>query len=432
MNSLFEASARKPLADRLRPDVIGDVLGQDHLLGPGAPLSKMLASGHLGSLLLWGPPGTGKTTLARILAKTAGMAFDTLSAVLSGIAELRKALDAAVERRKGTGRNTVLFVDEIHRWNKSQQDALLPFVEDGTITLIGATTENPSFEINSALLSRVEVFVLRPLGHDALKSLLRRAEMDIGGSLPLDDEARGELIRMADGDGRYLLNLVERLSDLDASRTIRAEDLAGLVQRRFSAGGRNSDTHHALFSALQKSVRGSDANASLYWMARCLRAGEPPKGLFRRLAVMATEEIGLADPNAIQQVAACAAAFERVGDPEGLPALAQCVAYLATAPKSNAVYEAFFAAMALAESSGSVPPPRHLVNAPTRLMRHQGFKDGYKYDHDFPQAFSGQEFFPEGLDGDSRPEIYRPTERGNERDIGRRVDWWDRKRTERR
>ena len=424
--SLFDGAAERPLAERLRPDSIGGIVGQDHLLAPDKPIGRLVAAGRMTSMILWGPAGTGKTTLASILARQSGMVFVRLSAVMSGLPELRKILDAAADRRRGSGRNTVLFVDEIHHWRTNQQDALLPYVEDGTIILIGATTENVGFEVRDALLSRAPVYRLNRLTPEALERLAQRAEDDAGRLLPLTGDARLLLAEMADGDGRYLLTMCADLFDLPGGHEqLGCDGLLAVVQRRAVAHDKSGDAHHALLSALQKSVRGSDPHSSLYWLARLLKAGEPPKAIFRRLAVMATEEIGLSDPQAIIHTASCAAIFERIGEPEGLPALAQCVAYLATAVKSNAVYSAFHAAMDIAERTGALPPPKHLINASNRTMRDQGFKAGYVYDHDCEHAFSGQEFMPEGLGGPARPTLYAPNERGNEREIGKRMRFWN-------
>lgn len=423
--SLFDIAAPKPLADRLRPSRLEDVVGQEHLLALDSPLGRMIARSRLSSLILWGPPGVGKTTIARLLADRVGLTLERLSAVLDGLPELRKALEAAKGRRSGSGRCTLLFVDEIHRWNKAQQDALLPHIEDGSIVLVGATTENPSFSVLNPLLSRAAVLRLKPLGERELEALLCRAEAEIGWRLPLSADARALLTAMADGDGRYLLNMAEQLSDLDPSLEIAPGDLPHFVQRRGTGHDKSGDAHHALLSAFQKSIRGSSAAASCYYLARLLKAGEPPRAVFRRLLVMATEEIGLADPAAIQHTVACSDAFERMGEPEGLPALAQATLYLATAVKSNAAYQAFYRAMELAESTGNLPVPDHLINAPTRMMKEMGFKQGYRYDHDYPHAFAGQEFFPQSLAGPARPEIYRPVERGNEREVRRRMQFWE-------
>lgn len=431
--SLFESQAPQPLAERLRPKSLDEVIGQEHLLAPGAPLGRMLTNKRLSSIILQGPPGVGKTTIARLIARAAGLDFESLSAISSGVADLRAKLAAATDRRKGAGRATVLFLDEIHRWNSGQQDGLLPYVEDGTITLIGATTENVSFEINGALLSRCQVLHLRRLDDQALGRLVARAEEHQGWSLPLSPEARAALLSMADGDGRYLLNLCEQLFDLPPStRSLDVAGLAAVVQRKAPAYDKGADLHHAMFSALQKSIRGSDVQAALYWMARMVKAGEPPKALFRRLAVMATEEIGLADPMAVQHTAACAALYDRVGDPEGWQALAQCVAYLATAVKSNAVYLAMHAAFDLAEQTGSLPPPGHIVNATKGLTKDESATGSYVYDHDAPHAFSGQEFMPDALAGERRPTLYRPNERGHEREIAKRLEFWDGIRSRRR
>ncbi|PKU23249.1 replication-associated recombination protein A [Telmatospirillum siberiense] len=422
-DTLFSSSAPKPLAERLRPASLSEVVGQDHLLGPDGPIGRMVAAGRLSSMILWGPPGVGKTTIALLLAKAVGLEFSRLSGIKSGVADLRKEIEAA-EARRATGRGTVLFLDECHAWKNNQQDSLLPYVEDGTVILIGATTENPSFELNAALLSRAQVFPLKRIDEIAGELLLRRAEQTVGKTLPLTKEARSILVEMADGDGRHLVTLCEELFSMPGG-ALDGEGLQKTLQRRAAVHDKSGDGHYNLLSALQKSIRGSDVQAALYWLARMLRAGEQPKTIFRRLAVMATEEIGLADPAAIRHVEACASAFDRVGVPEGLPALANCVAYLATAVKSNAVYKAFYDAMELAGRTGSLPPPKHIINAPTAMMRDMGFKDGYRYDHDFPYAFSGQEFMPAGLDGERRPALYVPNERGNEREVKKRMDFWE-------
>lgn len=431
MESLFASTAPKPLPERLRPTRLDEVVGQDHLLAPDAPIGRMVATKRLSSLILWGPPGVGKTTIARLLAQHTGHVFEQLSAVMSGVADLRKVMEAARQRRL-VGEGSVLFLDEIHRWTKSQQDGLLPFVEDGTIILIGATTENPSFELNGALLSRCPVFVLKRFDHAALDQLIKRAETVLGRSLPVTPDARDALIDFADGDGRYLLNLCEQVFESRAEKPLRPEDLGRVIQRRAALYDKSSDGHYSLLSALQKSIRGSDVQAGLYYLARMLQAGEDPRAILRRLVVMATEEIGLADPNALQQSIAASEAYERLGTPEGLPAIGSLVAYLATAPKSNAAYRAFYAAMDLAERTGSLAPPAHIINAPTKLMQQMGLKAGYAYDHDHPDAFSGQEFFPDGLDGSRRPELYKPNERGFEREVVKRLRYWDDLRTKRR
>jgi putative ATPase len=420
MTSLFESQAPRPLADRLRPQSLEEVVGQDHLLGPEGPIGRMVATGRISSMILWGPPGCGKTTLARLIAARSDMQFEPLSAVFSGVADLRKVFDAAKGRRS-VGRGTLLFVDEIHRFNRAQQDGFLPYVEDGTVTLVGATTENPSFELNGALLSRCQVFVLRRLDDEALEKLLARAEATEGRPLPVLPEARQALRAMADGDGRYLLNMAEELFRLSAKTPLDVAGLAAAVQRRMPLYDKAQESHYNLISALHKSLRGSDADAGLYWLARMLVGGEDPLYVARRMVRFAAEDVGLADPNALVQALAAWDTYERLGSPEGELALAQCVLYLATAPKSNAAYRAFGAAQRAARETGSLMPPKHILNAPTRLMRDLGYAKGYQYDHDTEEGFSGQNYFPDGM---ARQEFYRPVERGFEREIRKRLDYW--------
>ena len=410
---LFEAQAPRPLADRLRPARFDEVVGQDHLLAPEAPLGRMVASGRLASMVLWGPPGSGKTTIARLLAEVSDLEFEPLSAVFSGVAVLREVFERAKERRS-VGRGTLLFIDEIHRFNRAQQDGFLPYVEDGTVVLVGATTENPSFELNAALLSRAQVFVLRRLDEAALETLLSRAEATIGRTLPIDAEARAALMAMADGDGRYLLNLAEELFSLPQTEAepLDTAALAQVVQKRAPLYDKSQEGHYNLISALHKSLRGSDTDAALYWLARMLVGGEDPRYVARRLTRFAVEDIGLADPQALPQTIAAWEAYERLGSPEGELALAQAVIYLGTAPKSNAAYRSLSEAMKAARETGSLAPPKHILNAPTRLMKDLGYGDGYAYDHDAPDAFSGQDYFPEGM---GRRQFYRPVERGFER-----------------
>lgn len=417
---LFDDQAPRPLADRLRPRALADVLGQDHLLGPGGPIERMIEAGRLSSMVLWGPPGTGKTTIARLLADVTDLHFEPLSAVFSGVADLRKVFDAAKGRRQA-GQGTLLFIDEIHRFNRAQQDGFLPFVEDGTVTLVGATTENPSFELNAALLSRAQVFVLNRLDEAALERLLRRAEAAEGTAVPLAEEARAALKAMADGDGRYLLNLAEELFALPETPPLDTAGLAAAVQRRAPVYDKSQEGHYNLISALHKSLRGSDADAALYWLARMLAGGEDPRYIARRLVRFASEDVGLADPQALTQAIAGWEAYERLGSPEGELAIAQSVVYLATAPKSNALYRALGGASQAARETGSLAPPKHILNAPTGLMRELGYGEGYAYDHDTEEGFSGQDYFPDGMD---RQQYYAPTERGFEREIVKRLAYW--------
>jgi putative ATPase len=388
-------------------------------VGAGAPVRKMIDSGRLASMILWGPPGCGKTTLARILSSHTELHFEQLSAIFSGVQDLRRVFEAAKVRKKN-GQGTLLFVDEIHRFNKSQQDAFLPVVEDGTIVLIGATTENPSFELNAALLSRAQVFVLKRLGDDDLETLIERAENDAGRKLPVDEEARATLKAMADGDGRYVLSMAEQI--LSRDETLDTEALLRIVQRRAPLYDKGDDAHFNLISALHKSVRGSDADAALYWFARMLEGGEHPEYIARRMARMAVEDIGLADPQALPTAIAAWEAYERLGSPEGELALAQALIYLATAPKSNAAYTAYGAARGAARETGSLMPPKHILNAPTTLMKQQGYGTGYEYDHDTAEGFSGQDYFPDEME---RRSFYQPAERGFEREIRKRLDYWE-------
>jgi putative ATPase len=410
-----------PLADRLRPKSLDEVIGQQHLLGPGGTLRRMIASGRLGSLILWGPPGTGKTTVARLLADQVGYRFKQISAVFSGVADLKKVFEEARFERL-SGHRTLLFVDEIHRFNRAQQDGFLPVMEDGTVVLVGATTENPSFELNAALLSRSQVLRFDPLGPEELELMAQRAEAAMGKPLPLDAEARAALYELADGDGRAMLGLVEEV--FAATKPGEVLDKAGLltvVQRRAPIYDKKQDGHYNLISALHKTVRGSDPDAALYYLARMLVAGEDPLFLARRMIRMASEDIGKADPQALPLAIAARVAYEMLGSPEGELALAELAVYLATAPKSNSIEVAFNEAMALARTSGSPMPPMTILNAPTRMMKSQGYGSGYIYDHDTPEGFSGQEYFPEKI---GRQNFYRPVERGFEREISKRLDYW--------
>ncbi|MDP6344906.1 MAG: replication-associated recombination protein A [Alphaproteobacteria bacterium] len=425
MSSLFEAAGLdqgpdRPLAERLRPANLDQVIGQDHLLRGEGPLHRMLEVGRLASIVLWGPPGSGKTTIARLLAAGVGLHFEQLSAVFSGVADLRKAFEAARQRRLD-GIGTLLFVDEIHRFNRAQQDGFLPYVEDGTVVLVGATTENPSFELNAALLSRCQVLVLNRLDDAALEELLRRAEATCDRRLPLDEAARQALRVMADGDGRFVLNLAEELLALPEDEILDTGALSQVVQRRAPVYDKAQEGHYNLISALHKSLRGSDVDASLYWLARMLTAGEQPLYIARRLVRFAVEDIGLADPQALVQANAAKDAFDFLGSPEGELAIAQAVIYLATAPKSNAGYKAMAAASRAARDTGSLMPPKHILNAPTRLMKDLGYADGYVYDHGTEEGFSGQSYFPDDMPRDS---YYLPAERGFEREVAKRMAYW--------
>lgn len=418
------AQAGHPLADRLRPRALDEIVGQDHLVGPEGRLTRMLAHDSLASLILWGPPGVGKTTIARLLARAAHLHFMQLSAVFSGVADLKKAFDEAARRRQA-GQRTLLFVDEIHRFNRAQQDGFLPVVETGAVVLVGATTENPSFVLNGALLSRCQVLVLRRLDDEALEKLLCRAEVALGQTLPLHPEARASLRAMADGDGRYLLNMAEQIFAAhlsgDITQDLDIAALASLIARRAAHYDRDREEHYNLISALHKSLRGSDVDAALYWFARMLAGGEDPRYIARRLLRFASEDIGMADPQAMPHTLAAWESYERLGSPEGELSLAQAVVYLATSPKSNAAYVGWKAAQRAARETGSLTPPAHILNAPTRLMRDLGYGAGYHYDHDADNAFSGQNYFPDGM---ARQALYVPTDRGLEPEIARRMADW--------
>ena len=417
----------RPLADSLRPQILADVIGQRQILGPEGPLSVMLAAKALGSIIFWGPPGVGKTTIARLLAQETDLYFIQISAIFSGMPELRKVFETAKNRRDN-GQGTLLFVDEIHRFNKAQQDSFLPLMENGTIVLVGATTENPSFELNAAVLSRAQVMVLERLATEDLELLAQRAETEAGRELPLEADARRSLLEMADGDGRSLLNLIEQVMAWKREQPINQATLSTRLMKRAAVYDKSGDSHYNMISALHKSVRGSDPDAALYWFARMLAGGEDPRYLARRITRMAVEDIGLADPQAQEICLQSWQTYERLGSPEGELALAQAVTYLALAPKSNAAYLAYKAAVLDAKNTGSHPPPKHILNAPTDLMKDQGYGDGYAYDHDAEDGFSGQNYFPDGMD---RPGYYVPVERGFERELSKRLAYFEKLRARR-
>ncbi|HEX3674818.1 MAG TPA: replication-associated recombination protein A [Rhizomicrobium sp.] len=432
MSDLFEAGglaedAPRPLADRLRPKTLAEVVGQDHLIGPEGPIGRMVEQKRAHSIILWGPPGTGKTTIARLLSSAFNLHFEQLSAVFTGVADLKKTFEAARQRRR-IGQGTLLFIDEIHRFNRSQQDSFLPVMEDGTIVLVGATTENPSFELNGAVLSRAQVLVLRRLDDAALETLLERVEAHYGEKLKLTADARASLRAMADGDGRYLLNLAEEVAALRTVKPLDSAELVTVVQKRAPLYDKSREEHYNIISALHKSIRGSDPDAALYWLARMLAGGEQPLYIARRLVRASVEDIGLADPQAVVQALAAKDVYDFLGSPEGEIALAQTVIYLATAPKSNAVYTALGDAKRAAKEYGSLMPPAHILNAPTKLMKNLGYGKGYEYDHEAEDAFSGQNYFPDGME---RQQFYAPKETGFEREIAKRLEYWSKLRAKR-
>ncbi len=427
-DTLFSAKMKRPLADRLRPQKLGEVVGQDHVIGKDAPLGRMISSGKVTSFILWGPPGCGKTTIARLIAENTNLYFEQISAVFSGVADLKRVFQYAKDRRANQGIGTLLFVDEIHRFNKSQQDGFLPYVEDGTIILVGATTENPSFELNAALLSRCQVFVLNRLNEQDFEELLQRAEREQGMKLPIDDEAREFMKQTADGDGRYILNLAESVwSYAKEGEIFDKENIVKIIRSRAPVYDKGRDGHYNLISAVHKSLRGSDVDAALYWVARMIKSGEDPKYILRRLTRFAVEDVSLAEPGAVVQAIACWDTYERLGSPEGDLAIMQLTAYLATAPKSAGVYKAMHAAFDLAKSTGSLMPPKNILNAPTKLMKDLGYHEGYEYDPDCEDGFSGANYFPEGM---RRPKLYHPVDRGFEREIKKRVEYFDKLRAE--
>lgn len=424
--SLFAKQSQAPLADRLRPQLIDQVVGQGHLLDEGKPLSRMLQSGQLSSLILWGPPGCGKTTIAQLIAQAVDMEYQAISAVFSGVADLKKVFSQA-QTEFDCGRKTLLFVDEIHRFNRTQQDSFLPYVEKGFVTLVGATTENPSFELNGALLSRCQVLTLKRLDDEALEALLQRVENEVSVKLPLALDAREALKSMADGDGRSLLNMAEVIVSQEFEEELTSDRLQDVISRRATQYDKSREEHYNLISALHKSLRGSDSDAALYWFARMVEGGEDPLYIARRLIRFASEDVGLADPQALPQTIAAVEAYERLGSPEGELAIAQALIYLATAPKSNAIYIAYKSAFKAAKSSGSLMPPKEILNAPTQLMKDEEYGKGYIYDHDTPEGFSGQNYFPEEM---GRQEFYSPVERGFEREIHKRLAYWTKLRGE--